>query len=224
MGTSVTPSVFVLPSKVMTRLQVNPDLEGLNDVLMSAIVGAQLYVSTILDSSLDLKIWTLAFFLDSESFSSVQPDGMFRLELPSGFVRSDADFIITYADNWASESPIAVDTKDYRVDGLRGMVYINSIDTPYADKYINVVCSTGFESGKADDLIASPPEAIPDWLEEAIIGYVGVVLDTSQTTNRNSETSAQSKKQAEYTNSILSSYIRKKGFSFRPITADWVDG
>lgn len=229
MGTSIASSIFVLPATITSRMQINSDLEGVNDVILSAIVGSQLHVETVLESRLSLQSWDCKYFLDQYAFSSMQPGGVYTLEIPSNFIRKDSAFTITVGSTWQMNDAVVIPNTDYSVNYDRGMVYIaansgsslysvsNGYPSSYDNRYIEIKCTTGFKSGDPNDLDTTPPEVIPDWLQEAIIAYVGVIFDTSQTTNRDNQASAIYKKSGDHAMAILSPYLRKRGFVFRPI-------
>ena len=229
MGNSVTPAIFVLPATVVNRMQINAELEGVNDVVLSALVGSQLHVETVLESRLSLQSWDCKYYLDKYAFSSMQPGGVYTLEIPSNFIRKDTAFTITVGSTWQMTDAVTIPATDYSINYERGLVYIvantnnsmysvsNGYPTNYDNRYIEVQCTTGFKSGDASDLDTTPPETIPDWLQEAIIAYVGVIFDTSQTTNRDNQASNIYKKSGDHAMAILSPYLRKRGFVFRPI-------
>jgi hypothetical protein len=214
MGTSTNTTIFVQPAKVLTRMQINSDLVGVADVLISALVGAQLHIQSLLASTLEKKEYLTKYYLDTDAFSSIQPDGLIRVELPTGFVRTDSTFTLMTDTDWRFASPDLIPASDYEVDALRGRLVLDPI---YGDQYVRAAFTAGFTPGDASDLESTPPEAIPDWLEEAIISYVGIVLDVSQTTNRAAAASDQYKRAGDHAMSIVAPYLRIRGFAFRPI-------
>lgn len=216
MGTSVTPSYFVSPDKVVGRMQINVELEGVTETVLSAITGAQLHIETVLESQLLTRAWDVRYFLDHTAFSSIQPNGAYQMEIPSGLLREDTPVIVTCSGTWGMAEQVLVPSTSYLVDYRKGVVYLEA--TSYHDKYIRVQCSSGFTSaGEDPDL--EPAEAIPDWLEEAIISYVAVIFDTTQTTNRNPEAKDIYQRAGDHAMNVLSPYLRKRGFMFRPIAS-----
>jgi hydrogenase maturation factor len=81
-----------------------------------------------------------------------------------------------------------------------------------------VTCKTGFNPcGDLSDPEGSPPEDIPDWLGEAIMAYVGLVLDVSQTTSRQGDAMNLYKRAGDHATAILTPHLRRRGLTFRPI-------
>jgi hypothetical protein len=229
--------IYVHPKRVLVRLQVNPELKGVDDVLLSAISGAQLHIASILDSRFDLQTWDCVYYLDSEAFSGLRPNGQYRLEIPSGFVRRDQPLTVGWDTDWRMPNEQPVPSSDYRLDYVRGLLYIDAGQVSsvpkvigfdwansqssqyggYGERHIHVQCTTGFKETDIDDLEDKPKDPLPDWTEEAIISYVGVVLDVSQTTNRQQTASALYKRAGDHAMSIIAPYNRRKGLTFRPL-------
>jgi hypothetical protein len=232
--------IFVHPKRVLTRLQVNPDLKGVDDVLLSAISGAQLHIASILDSRFEIRLWDVVYYLDSEAFSGIRPNGQYRMEIPSGFVRKDQPLVLGWDTDWRMPNERPVPTVDYRVDYERGLLYIDAGQVSslpvivgydwansqssqycgYGERYIHVKCTTGFKETDIDDFDDHPKDPLPDWTEEAIISYVGVVLDVSQTANRQQTASALYKRAGDHAMSIIAPYNRRKGLTFRPLSVN----
>ncbi len=214
MGSSTETAIFVQPAKVLMRMQINTDLVGVTDVLISALVGAQLHIQSLLDSKFEVQDYSADFFLDSDAFSAIQPNGLYRVELPTGFVREDSDFTLIYDTDWRFSTAQVIPSTDYKLDAIRGRVLV---DPQYGDYYLRAAFTAGYTPGDPADLESTPPESIPDWLEEAIISYVGIVLDVSQTTNRAGNAMLQYKRAGDHALSIIAPYLRNRGFSFRHI-------
>jgi hypothetical protein len=210
-------NLYIYPSKVMDRMQVNPTLDGVQEVIASAIEGAQLHIESVLDSKLTIQAYTDTFFLDSEAFSGIQPGGLFRLQLSSGFLRSGAAFTITSAASWNMVDAVSVDTSLYSVDLVRGLIYIDA--SAYSEKYVRVAFTAGFTPiSLANDVTQLPAAEAMDWLQESILSYVPIIFDVSQTTNRNAEAEAQYRRAGDHAMAILAPYMRNsKGFTFRPL-------
>lgn len=263
---SLIMPLYVNHDDVVLRMQVNGDLAGVKDVIDSAIIGAQIQVQALTQSKLEVTAQDSVFQLDSGAFSGIQPGGVFRLELASGFIRSDSPVLVTFDSRWNLPDPTTADPVTYKVDLKRGYVLMDA--RIYADKFVRVQCSTGFavlpvptytgtpaaydsltaytvgnavsfggkvyvatdSSTGATPVVAGvvsshwtvvvlTPEQLPTEVYEAIMSYVAVVFDSSQTTNRNQEEEPQAKKAFDRAQLILGPYLRMKGFSFRPMWA-----
>lgn len=244
MGTSQSMSIFVDPQRVLTRLQVQPAMLGVQDVIVSALVGAQKHIESILDTQLGNTPWDITYWLDRDAHSGIHPGGQYRMYLPSGFVRSDTPIQLWWDSDWRMTNMQLINPVNYRIDYLRGMIYLDEYyyanDPVYLNSstryqtpnthnsyYVRVTCSTGFNQGVLAGLPSDPsqpwpdaylPEAIPDWLEESIISYVGIVLDVSQTTNNAPQAKDQYKRAGDHAVAILSPYIRKRGMTYLPMS------
>ena len=313
----LTVPLFVTPEDVIERMQLNPDLDGMRDIVLSALVGAQIKIESLLGYTLEIKAQDCIFQLDSESFSSMQPGGVYRLELPGGFIRNDIPFAMTVGDDWKLTNLETADVGDFKTDSTRGYVLVDATgegDESYHDSYVRIQCTTGFypcvpnspatvwayngsyvegdwvgdginptlykciqdnvgallsdatcwsipTASPWDDTVtyvigdfvsdlgvlylclvsnldSKPPSPIsggnfpsPNWatmafgaeeipspIYEAIMSYVGSVLDIGQTTNRSDQAEKQYKKATDHANLILRQYLRLKGFSFRPLS------
>lgn len=211
-------ALFVTVDQVATRMQVQSDLEGVADVIESSLKGAQLHIESVLNTDLELRAQDCTFLLDSDAFSGIQPNGQFKIELPSYFLRPNSltyPLAITVGDNWRVSDPEAIDLSLCRIDYEKGLIYIDA--ETYKDKYVRVTGTTGF---KPADPGPSPPEAvaeaIPDWLHEAILSYVGVIMDTSQTTKRAPDAKEIYQRAGDHAMAVLNPKMRKRGFAIRP--------
>jgi hypothetical protein len=260
--------LFVDPADVILRMQLSSDLSGVEDIVRSGIIGAQLHVERILNGKLSRQVQDCQFYINADAFSGIQPGGMFRLEVPSGFIRSDADMVVTASqptDFTANTGPFstfeAVDADYMEVDASRGYVLLDA--ATYPDRYVRVQCETGFEDGTvplpvtnidpfdADTAYTAgnqvvyngvvytcvvstiagtvpsdltvwtpsyvPMEQIPMALTEAIIALVPMVFNQSQTTKRSNEAKEQYKVASDHAAMLLQSYVRTRGFTFRPL-------
>lgn len=209
--------LFVSPEDVILRMQLGAELTGVEDVVSSGIIGAQLHVQRVIDGKLARQSQDCQFFLDSQSFSGIQPDGLYRLEIPSGFIRRDTTVTVTYAEG-PFDTFEAIDSLLMKVDYDRGYVLL---DKTYGDYYVRVQCDTGFEDGTRYDT-QSPPqlipmEAIPMDVYEAILSLVPITFNATQTTTQSAEAKQQYQTLTDRAAMLLQPYIRTRGFSFRPI-------
>ena len=139
--------LFVNPADVILRLQLSEELQGINDVVESGIIGAQLHVERILGSKLQRQSHSCRYHLDADAYSGIQPGGVFRLELPSGFMRTDTNVGVKCSGSsgnvfgpWENAK-----TSCYSVDYKRGYVLMDS--GTYRNQFSYITCDTGFEDG-----------------------------------------------------------------------------
>jgi len=201
---------------VADRLGLDTGLDGVQTRIESAILGAQKAVESVLDSKFVKQSWTATYFLDSTAYSSIQPNGLYRLELPSGFVRASPALVIYYAGDWNMSTQILLtDTTLYSLDLQRGVLSLDS--TAFKDLYVKVTGESGFTVGTPNTDPAVQPEAIPDYLTEALVSHVGVVLDVTAPTNRARESEGVYQRAVEHALDVLAPYLRKRGFMIRPV-------
>lgn len=210
---------------VARRLQIDTSLDGVMDTLDDAIGGAQLHVEEQLDSKLSLQDWDVVYFLNSDFFSGLQPNGFMTLQLPSGFVRHDVDHPITIltGNTWLTTID-GVDNTLIKWDYDRGLLRMDALT--YKNKYVHVTCSTGFigpqvgvQQGDGSLSAATVAEVIPDWLRDVVLAFVprllsyGRVIEKPQIIRAGvSRDPALSQAEA-----IISNYLRNPGFCYRPI-------
>jgi hypothetical protein len=173
--------LFVDPNDVIGRMQLDPQLSGVTDVVSSAIKGAQLHIEA---------------YLDGDTNSGVQPGGVFLLEVPSGFVREDTPIVIQLSETTGSASDgffldpdgpfggfAAGDPRFYRIDVDRGYIYAEA--GRHRDRYVHLVCDTGFESGSNPLPIAGLPAYDPatTYQQNEVAVYQGLAWEAEvQTT------------------------------------------
>jgi hypothetical protein len=206
MATQSMP-LFVDPQEVILRLQLDSNLTGITDVIASGIIGAQLHVERIISGQLARQVQDARYYVDSESFSGIAPNGTYRLEIPSGFVRSDVPVLITSSLPNAAyfEDLTDADMSMVRIEAPRGYVHLDQ-DT-FSDCHVRVQCETGFDVG----------EAIPYDVAEAIMSLVGMILAPGAEAASTGVGGKRSLHQpTDPAFMLLQPYIRTKGFSFRP--------
>lgn len=195
--------LFITLDDLKFRMTINPELEGVDENLESAIAASQLRIEVFLDSKLNKAAYVSKYSLDSDAYSGNQVAGLFRCYLKSGFVLASPALVVMSGGAWNSLDTVVPDT-DYYVDPDRGILYI---DAGYADKYISVGYTAGFN--KASE--------IPDWLKECILGYAPVVLNFSQAAKNSQSEEGGYKTSADHALAIASPYTRNVGFTMRPI-------
>lgn len=135
--------LFIPASAVSLRMQLQDTLPGVTDAIASAIQGAELQIEAQLGSKLTYRNVDCRFFLDRTAFSGMQPGGLFRLEIPSGFVRTDEQMTVTYDSRWNLPFAEPVDPTLMVLDDSRGYLLVDACQ--YANKYVRVQCSTGYK-------------------------------------------------------------------------------
>jgi hypothetical protein len=153
--------LFVDPQDVILRMQLSSELTGIEDVVKSGIIAAQLHVERVIDGKLARQSQNCGFYIDAEAFSGIAPGGLYRLEVPSGLVRQDKPQIVTASDGMQqgpfSDSYTAMDTALMKFDYNRGYLYVDA-DT-YGNHHVKIQCETGFEDGTTP----LPVEGLPEW-------------------------------------------------------------
>jgi hypothetical protein len=149
MPTPMTMPLFVDPQDVILRMQLSADLTGIEDVITSGIMSAQLHVERVIDGKLARQAQTCRYFIDAESFSGIAPGGLYRLEVPSGLVRQDEPQVVTVGTE-ASSGPFnqsyeAIDPGLMTFDYPRGYLYVDA--GTYANTFVKIECTTGYEDG-----------------------------------------------------------------------------
>jgi hypothetical protein len=145
-------ALFVDPADVAKRMQLTQNLAGMIDVISDAILGAQAQVEAIIGCTITRKSQDCMFFLDGDAFSGIQPDGLFRLEVPSGLIRRDTPIALFYSSDTfdsTEEGPFGTQVLslgvDYKIDYIQGIIFAEA--GKYRDRYVRVQCDTGFEPG-----------------------------------------------------------------------------
>jgi hypothetical protein len=146
--------LFVDPSEVVTRMQLDVNLSGTLELVTSGIVGAQLHVERIVGGRLVRMTQDDIYFLDSQSFSGMTPGGVYRVELRSGFIREDEPLIVGFSTGRFGEYA-DTDASLQTVIYPRGYVLLDA--GMYADSYVRVQAVTGFEDGSRP----WPPTDVP---------------------------------------------------------------
>jgi hypothetical protein len=70
---------------------------------------------------------------------------VFRVELPNGFIRQDTALTVMANELGPFGTYEAINTSLLNVDYVRGYLLLDA--TEYANKYLRVICDTGFEGG-----------------------------------------------------------------------------
>lgn len=200
----MTSKLFIRLEDIKERMSINPELEGVDDSLESAIIAAQLRIEAFLDTNIDKKTNADTFYLDKDSYSGVQPGGLFRLYLRNGLVQDSPAFTLSYGSTWNGIAT-AIPITDYFVDAVRGICYV---DNKWGDFYLKAGYTSGY----------SKASEIPDWLKEAILGYAPVVLNFSHTASDTAkETQEGYRASGDHALAIAQPYTRNIGFMIRPL-------
>lgn len=165
--------LFVDPQDVILRMQLSPDLTGIEEVVRSGIIAAQLHVERIIDGRLARRSQKCGYFIDSESFSGIAPGGLYRLEVPSGLVREDVPQVVTSSNSLAygpfDDNYEAVNPDLMNFDYARGYLYMDA--ATYGDHHVKLQCETGYEDGTRP----LPIEGLTPWSDTATYAVGDVV-------------------------------------------------
>lgn len=209
--------LLVSLEKAAVRMQMNLQIGEVAAVLTSAIQGAQAQIEGVMMTSLGYQTHSRLYYLDVDAFSGIQPGGAFRLEAPSYFIRQSDSLTLTAGDGMSLENAALIPETEYFVDYEKGQILLNS--KYYKDKFVRLQCSTGFKAAEVDGQgnILTPQDQAPDWLQEVIMAYVGVIFDNSQVTNRSAEASPIYRRAGQHALDSLGPHLRRRGFVFRPV-------
>lgn len=179
-----------------------PKMPSTDATVLSAMRAAHLRIASYLDSPLDRETRTEHFKLNTVT-NPVVVDGYYRLRLRAGFVREEPE--VRSAESFAGGfSPVPAE--HLRYDLIKGIVYVSE---DYADCVVEVTYDAGYDQG----------DSCPEWLEEALIGYVGNVIEFSSP-GEGKEKGGGGKKQEEaeeHALGVLDPYTRKIGFAIHPM-------
>lgn len=200
--------MLVTVSEVISSMGLSPSLEeDLKPTVTSTIIKAQHRLGTELGTSLTLHDCTDHFFLNTDLFAGVVPDGLLRLKLDNMFVHK-ASVTVRVGDNMASLTevvqPVAVDTE-------QGVVFIPEA---YAGRYAVVEYRSGIEDGEA-----------PEDIKQAILLFSSMVFGASlAASNGSGESSGGGKisdkagqRAGELAQGVLGRYKKAALFAFRPL-------
>jgi hypothetical protein len=160
MALKSTLPLFVSPESVIERMQLTANLEGMRDVVADAIQGAISQVEGLLGCTIVRKSQDCMYYLDGDAFSGIQPNGVFKLEVPSGLIRKDTPVVVSYSGSLGNDLGISIISPDldgpfgdtiladpayHRVNYDRGIILMDA--RRYRDRYVRVQCDTGYEPG-----------------------------------------------------------------------------
>lgn len=195
--------LLVTTESVKKRMVMAPELLGVDPALESAIIAAQLRIESELDTSLSHRENEDTFYINPELFGGVVPAGnVWRLYLKNGQIDESVPVVISVSRKrlgpYTEIDPALID-----VDADRGIAYVDNGLTNH--KFVKIKYTSGYTTATA-----------PDWLKEAILGYVPVCLSLGP--------AADPKKKASYDESLnhaqilLHRHLRNVGTVFRAIT------
>lgn len=194
--------LLVAIESVKSRMVMASEQLGVNPAITSAIIAAQLRIEAELDTSLTYQDSEDTYQINPELFGGVIPAGnLWRLYLKNGLVSEDKPVEVSYSRSRTGVySPLS--ESDFEIDYDKGLVFISA--GIHDLDFIKVKYSSGFETDTA-----------PDWLVEAILGYVPTCLSLGP--------AADPKKTAPYEDSLrhaqilLHRHLRNVGSVFRAI-------
>jgi hypothetical protein len=194
--------LLVSVDEARARLQISQEIEPTSLVgnIESAVSAAQHHVQSILETTFQDGTDSCVFFLDSESFSSVRPEGVFRLFLPTGLLKADSVTMLT-GDKW-NTCVTPVDPVNYEVDYEKGLV---RVDESLMDAYVKVAYAYGVT-----------PATTPAWLKEVILAFVPVMFHLSST-NSKGDPGVNMPELKGHANTVANGHLRKASFCLRPM-------
>jgi hypothetical protein len=127
-------------------MQLDSELSGVQEIVESGIIAAQLHVERVIDGKLGRQSHDARYFIDAEAFSGMAPGGLYRLEVPSGLVRQDTTPVVTFSNELSPFSThTAINSDLSRFDYNRGYLLVDA--STYRNSYVRVQADTGFEDG-----------------------------------------------------------------------------
>lgn len=196
-------AVLLIPvEKVKARMVMPPEMLGVNPVIESAILAAQMRIESELDTGLQPSDNVDTFYINPEWFGGVVPSGnMWRLFLKNGFVDQTTPVVVESCSTLGGDySPV---TEDLRIDPDKGVVYLDA--RRYQNQYIRVTYKAGF----------SDASAVPAWLGEAILGYTPLLFKLGPAAD--SKKGELYKESAEHAQAMLARHQRNVGLVFRTL-------
>lgn len=197
---------FVTNDKLRARLGISIELDGLTDLMDSAIMSAQLRLEGFLDTPLQKSTRKDVFYLDPSLHCGVIPNGVFRLRLSQAFV--DPDSIVVKAGSSVSEQETVVPTTDlFLTDNYLMRGYL-SLAAAWEGQYISVDYSAGYDADNKDTM--------PEWLSESILAYSPTILKFSLPQGDGNQSKAYGLS-ADHALAVAAPYNRSLGFAHVPV-------
>lgn len=134
--------LYIDPNDVIERMQLQGELQGVREVVISSIIGAQLHVESCIGSRLVPRKHNDLFYCDPLAFSSMQPGGVYRLEGKSGFIRKDSPVTINFGRDWTMTDAQTAPGWSYTIEYERG--YFLMDQRVFGGKHVQAVYTTGF--------------------------------------------------------------------------------
>lgn len=191
-------TLLVTAEEARTRLALQ-DLPDTTEVLESALVTAQLYAETFLATKFDPVSQGINIFkCDIKRYGFLVPEEFFKLKLKRGFVEEDS---VTLELAMLLSFPAAnkVTITSPMVDLEKGVVYCPA---EYDGYYARVTYDSGFNSFNLP----------PDWLKEAILSYLPLVLNAHHITSASGGTNRVVRKDDSVSHTLLTEHSRVTPF------------
>lgn len=189
--------------EVKERMGLNPGNVAQDEALYSGMRAAHLRVEAEMETVFAEASYTDQFYLDP-SYNGVVPNKMFRLKLRNGFLRSTPDVSVGSAWNTDVGDLEALDSTLFKTDLQRGIV---QVPESYQKQYVTISYGAGFDAG----------ESVPEWLKEALLGYIPLLLNFSSLSNNNAEAETTTQLNVQHVMSVLAPYRRNIGLCMLPI-------
>lgn len=184
-------------------MSIPEGLGGASATILSAISSAQTFVQSLYDTVLPLQDLLCLFYVDSEAFSGLAPNGFHRLMLTSAFVKASPAPVLTFGKTRAACINV-MPTSDYLIDSVKGIV---KVEEKYSENYVQFVGKTGFIG--ADD-------NVPTWLQEVILAYVPKAMEWARKNDSDTPTRA-THISSDHGATVLAPWVRNIGLCHKPI-------
>lgn len=192
----------VTVDEVKKKMGLPLDVLENDEAIESAIQTATLHLYSVLETRFDEVSGVEDVFFLRKGYSPPAPDETVKLRLSRGFVK--AGLVLTHGTTRTSITETLTEDTDYFLDTTKGLIRVS---TEYYGKYFKAVYDAGFGTG----------DTVPEWIRDAILVHVPVLLNATQTTNRNDEYKDTMKMAHENVGVIVSPYLRGRAFQHWPL-------
>mgnify|MGYP000597852209 CR=1 FL=1 len=205
--------MLVTVNEVISSMGLSLSLAAdLKPTVTSTILKAQHRLGTELGTSLPIHDCTDYFYLNTDLFSGVVPDGMIRMKLDNMFVHRQT-VVVRVGANMSSMAQVV---QALAIDAEQGIVFISE---EYAGMYAMVEYRSGIEDGEA-----------PEDIKQAILLFASMVFGASLAASNGSGDSTGGGKTSEkagqragdLAQGVLGRYKKSAFFAFRSLVHEQV--
>lgn len=176
-----------------------------------ALIGASTLLSELIGTKLDKATNVVEIFRPSiKKFWSSTPDNLIRLRLKNGFVDSGSVSVKFggVLSDVKGHNGETVPTDEYNLKAEEGVIYI---EDGYDETYLSVQYSHGL-NGATD-----AGTDVPDWLKEAALAAMPIILSNQQVSNRSAELDVVVRQLDEQIINLISLHNRVIPFAHNPL-------